>query len=50
MKIFILKYDNGYAVTITETVVDAQGKEIERKVKQVFLDRDAMLGFIREKL
>lgn len=50
MKIFILKYDNGYAVTVTDPVADAQGKEMERKVKRVFLDKEAMLAFIQEKL
>lgn len=50
MKVFILKYDNGYAVTVTEEVMDAEGEKLERRIKQVFLDKEAMFGFIREKL
>ena len=50
MKVFILKYDNGYAVTVTETVALDEEREMEHKVKRVFLDKEAMLAFIQEKL
>ena len=35
MKILIIKYDNGFAVTATDEVENAQGQRLERKRKWV---------------
>lgn len=50
MKLLIIKYDNGYAVTCTEFVVLSDGKREEHQVKRVFEQREAMMAFIQEKL
>ena len=54
MKILVVQYDNGYAVTLTEKVErprpNGDPDKVEVQQKRVFENRDQMFAFLQERL